>query len=224
MPKMPPPPTLEQFAAYQKAWTYFNDTLFGGQLQPCLLNFSRHRGSRGFFTANRWRKGEEMIHEISLNPDLLRRPPDQSLSTLVHEMAHQWEQDFGTPPRKCYHTQAWADKMQEIGLIPSDTGEPGGKRTGQSVSHYIDQDGRFMAAFKQMPQDCLLPWASGTDMDPTPKPKAPRKVRLTCPECEMHVWIEADDVGHQIGCEECGELFLTKDELKERKEEERERD
>jgi len=72
-----------------------------------------------------------------------------------------------------------------------------------------------------MPKDCLLPWASGTDMDPTPKPKVPRKVRLTCPECEMHVWIEAENVGHQIGCEECGEWFLTKEELKERKEEER---
>ena len=72
-----------------------------------------------------------------------------------------------------------------------------------------------------MPKDCLLPWASGTDRDPTPKPKAPRKVRLTCPECEMHIWIEAQDVGHQIECAECSEIFLTKEELKERKEEER---
>jgi hypothetical protein len=47
MPNEPPPPTLEQFAAYQKAWSYFNDTLFGGGLKPWLLNFSRHRGSRG---------------------------------------------------------------------------------------------------------------------------------------------------------------------------------
>jgi SprT-like family len=174
----PPPPTLEQFAAYQRAWGYFNQALFGGELQPCLLNFSRHRGSRGFFTANRWQKGEQMIHEISLNPDLLRRSPDQSLSTLVHEMVHQWQQDHGTPPRRCYHDLEWANKMQETGLIPSDTGEQGGKRTGQSVSHYIDPDGRFIKAFNKMPADCLLPWASGTDMDPTPKPKAPRKVRL----------------------------------------------
>ena len=151
MPNKPPPPTLEQFAAYQRAWAYFNDTLFGGGLKPCLLNLSRHRGSRGFFTAKRWQKGKEMIHEISLNPDLLRRPPDQSLSTLVHEMVHQWQQDHGTPPRRCYHDREWADKMQEIGLIPSDTGEPGGRRTGQSVSHYIDPDGRFIKAFNQMP-------------------------------------------------------------------------
>jgi hypothetical protein len=137
-------------------------------------------------------------------------------------MVHQWEQDFGTPPRKCYHTKAWANKMEEIGLIPSDTGEPGGKRTGQRVSHYTDPDGRFISAFKNMPKDCLLPWASGgTGEESTPKAKAPRKVRLTCPECEMQVWIEVENVGRQIVCEECGEMFLTKEELKERKEEDR---
>jgi hypothetical protein len=33
--------------------------------------------------------------------------------------------------------------MEEVGLIPSSTGAPGGKRTGQSMSHYIDPDGKF---------------------------------------------------------------------------------
>ncbi len=34
----------------------------------------------------------------------------------------------------------------------------------------------------------------------------------------------ADDVGRRTGNEECGELFLTRDRLKERKEDEGERD
>ena len=33
--------------------------------------------------------------------------------------------------------------MGAIGLIPSDTGAPGGKQTGQKVSHYIAGGGRF---------------------------------------------------------------------------------
>ena len=84
-PQPPPLPTIEQSAAYQRAWAYFNEALFDGRLKPCLLNLSRHRGSKGFFAAKRWQKGDEMIHEISLNPDLLRSPPGESLSTLVHE-------------------------------------------------------------------------------------------------------------------------------------------
>ena len=33
--------------------------------------------------------------------------------------------------------------MGEIGLIPSSTGAPGGKPTGEAVSHYIQPGGRF---------------------------------------------------------------------------------
>jgi hypothetical protein len=37
--------------------------------------------------------------------------------------------------------------MERVGLMPSSTGEPGGKRTGQKVSHYILADGPFARAF-----------------------------------------------------------------------------
>ena len=37
----------------------------------------------------------------------------------------------------------WAAKMREIGLIPSDSGQPGGKDTGQKVTHYVEESGRF---------------------------------------------------------------------------------
>jgi hypothetical protein len=43
----------------------------------------------------------------------------------------------GIPPRRSYHDRQWAATMKEIGLRPSTTGEPGGKETGQSVTHYI---------------------------------------------------------------------------------------
>ena len=54
----PVPPTLEQFSKYHKAWQWFNAELFGGTLKPCLLTFSRHRGSFGFFAPQRWRRGK----------------------------------------------------------------------------------------------------------------------------------------------------------------------
>ncbi len=84
------PPTTEQFTAYQKAWGYFNEKLFDGQLRPCLLNFSRKHRYNGFFGANRWNKEGSTCHEISLNPDVLERPVEETMSTLAHEMARQW--------------------------------------------------------------------------------------------------------------------------------------
>jgi hypothetical protein len=215
MKKTPPPPTLEQFAAYQAAWDYFSMALFDGKLKPCLLNFSRHRGSQGFFCPKRWQKGDQVVHEISLNPDLLKRPPEMSMATLGHEMCHQWQYDFGTPPRRAYHDKEWAGKMREIGLIPSDTGEPGGKETGQKMAHYIDPDGKFIKAFRKMPHQFKLPWLSGGGEGEEEKKKKPvvKKIKLTCPGCEMPIWIQAADLDRQVTCDDCGETFVTKDEL-----------
>lgn len=40
----------------------------------------------------------------------------------------------------------WADKMQSIGLIPSSSGEPGGKRTGDKMADFPAEDGKFLQA------------------------------------------------------------------------------
>ena len=40
--------------------------------------------------------------------------------------------------------------MKEIGLQPSSTGEPGGKETGQTVSHYIIPGGRYAKAYAKL--------------------------------------------------------------------------
>ena len=90
-------------------------------------------------------------HELALNPDVFTGRSDELiLSTLVHEMAHGWQQTHGTPPRRCYHDKEWAAKMKEIGLQPSTTGEPGGKETGQSVTHYLIPGGPFTRAYAKL--------------------------------------------------------------------------
>jgi len=90
-------------------------------------------------------------HELALNPDVFTGRSDELiLSTLVHEMVHVWQETHGTPPRRSYHDHEWARKMKEIGLQPSTTGEPGGKGTGQSVTHYILAGGRFAHAYAEL--------------------------------------------------------------------------
>ena len=130
----PAPPTPDQFRAYQAMYDYFNRALFGGQLRPVLLNFSRHAGALGFFAPERWESqaGEGKAHEISINPQALRSlPPVEVASTLVHEMVHLWQHEHGEPSRTGYHNHEWGRKMESVGLVPSDTGKPGGKRSGR---------------------------------------------------------------------------------------------
>ncbi len=70
------------------------------------------------------------------------------LSTLVHEMTHLEQQHFGSPGRRGYHNKAWGILMRNIGLEPTNTGEPGGKDVGQQMTHFIIPDGPFDEAVK----------------------------------------------------------------------------
>ena len=134
-------PTEQQFNALNGAYKYFNQKLFKNQLAGCILNFSRLKGTHGFLAPERWKKiGEQDFgtHEISLTPTTLYRTPKEIFSTLVHEMCHLQQWDFGNPSRNGYHNKEWAAMMKAVGLIPSHNGKVGGKETGQRMTHYID--------------------------------------------------------------------------------------
>lgn len=202
-------PTEEQFQALNHAYQYFNQKLFENQLAGCILNFSRKRNTHGFMAPERWRRvGEKeySTHEISLTPTTLSRTPIEVFSTLVHEMAHLWQWDFGKPSRSGYHNREWANKMIEIGLMPSNTGKVGGKQTGQSMTHYIIEKGAYEQAFKAMPDKYTLPFTSlegdimksltvnptgGKVGKTTKKPtttKGRNKTKYSCPSCKVNVW------------------------------------
>lgn len=212
------PPTPTQFEAFQTMFDHFNRELFDGKLPQVILNFSRHSGALGFFAPQRWigATPDVKAHEISLNPEYLRtRTPAQVASTLVHEMAHLWQSEFGQPSRNGYHNQEWATKMQRVGLTPTDTGAPGGKMTGQRMTHYITPGGVFEASFARLVQS-QFPWQhiakpsaaptipkvpGGDDDDgddgSSPKPSAKTKIKYTCPICRMNVWGKP---GLAVGC------------------------
>ena len=204
-----PSPTEEQFNALNGAYKYFNRVLFGNKLPNCMLNFSRKKNTHGFLAPERWRRIGSIkhnIHEISLTPTTLYRTPIEIFSTLVHEQAHLWQWEFGSPSRNGYHNKEWADKMMEVGLIPSDTGKEGGKKTGQNMTHLIEKEGRYEKAFQKMAKKYTLPFTSlegdlmksllkGIDGKNEPsaklkrlRPPSRKKTKYTCPNCKCNVW------------------------------------
>jgi len=202
------PPTVQQFGALQLAFDHFNRTLFDGHLPACILNLSRKRGSGGFFTAEEWENEGQVVHEISLNPTSLTPPIISVMATLVHEMVHLWQEEYGDPGRRGYHNVEWADKMEEVGLIPSATGGPGGKRIGDRMTHYVDPDGPFKRAFEGIPEPALLPWRNaiktGNDAQNGGESGGggrKSKVKYSCPSCPANVWGKP---GLQIRCG-CGQ-------------------
>jgi len=129
------------------AFEYLNMSLFENKLPDCSITLQRHNGTYGYFVADRFGR-----NEIAINPQHLGRKTEDILSTLGHVMTHLWQHHFGKqkPARSNYHNKEWAKKMEAIGLIPSDTGKPGGKRMGDAMTHYIEPGGRFALAVKQL--------------------------------------------------------------------------
>ena len=147
-------PTEEAYAELQTAYDFYNDNLFadGARLPACMITFQREKRTMGYFSKARFvRRDGIQTDEIAMNPDYFAVIPlVEILQTLVHEMVHLWQAHFGTPSRAGYHNREWARKMEHIGLMPSDTGCPGGKKVGQSMNDYVIAGGRFEVATKRL--------------------------------------------------------------------------
>ncbi len=145
-------PTATTYAELRLAYEHFNATLFGGQLPDCLLTLQREKRTYGYFSAARFGNREgQTTDEIAMNPEYFAVIPlIEILQTLAHEMCHLWQAHFGTPGRGRYHNHEWADKMEGIGLMPSDTGQPGGRRVGDRMADYVIPGGRFSAEVSQL--------------------------------------------------------------------------
>ena len=102
----------------------------------------------------------EIVDEIAVNPTFFATHGfKELLQTLAHEMCHQWQQNYGTPSIRSYHNREFAEKMKSIGLIPSTTGEKGGKETGQKIADYMADTGLLPDLFKELEtKGVFIPW------------------------------------------------------------------
>src|SRR5882672_11938621 len=112
---LPARPTTKTYNSLDDAYEFFNRCLFGGRLPACLITMQRSKKAYGYFAGGRFgaADGTQITDEIALNPSHFReRTTEQSLSTLVHEMAHLEQHHFGKPSRTGYHNKEWAGMMR----------------------------------------------------------------------------------------------------------------
>lgn len=206
-------PTTRAYTTLTEAYDHFNRVLFGKGLPQCLITWQRKNKARGYFASRRFktRNGDTFVDEIALNPAYFaERTTKEILSTLFHEMVHVWQQHHGTPSRTGYHNAEWAKKMEELGLIPSSTGEPGGDKTGQRVSHYIEVGGKFDRAC-----DELLDHGANiefVDREAAPTSKKGKanasrnKITYSCANCGANIWGKP---GLNLVCGDCQLAFVA---------------
>lgn len=190
----------------KEAFDFFNENLFNNTLPDVVFTLTRKKNVGGFFWAKQWiKKGElesskkrdydqaNFFHEMSTNLELMGDWDNKKiLSVLVHEMTHIQQQEFGSPSRNGYHNKEWGSLMKDVGLYPSNTGEKGGKETGQQMSHYIIENGPFDQC-----SNVLLKKGFGFDLVNRPltgpeikkKRKAKEsKTKYTCCLCNRNAW------------------------------------
>lgn len=191
-----------EYKKFQHAFDTFNKELFESKLPQVFFTYARKKGAAGYFAPESYkaRLNGETTHEIAMNPDAFRsRSNMEILSTLAHEMAHLWQHEFGTPPRRCYHDKEWGAKMDEIGLPPSSTGAEGGKRTGQRMSHYIHGGGSFeMVAQQLLAGGWRVDWEAVFRFHLIKSRND--KVKYVCHACNVKAWGKP---GIRLICGEC---------------------
>lgn len=174
-------PNEDIYAALQRAADHFNAALFEGELPPVLITLQRGRNTFGYFSPDRWAHASgRLASEIAINPAYFAHQSVlQVLQTLVHELCHLWQHEFGTPTRPGYHNREWAKKMLAIGLIPSSTGVPGGEQIGQKMSDYPAEDGPFMLAAGSLAEGAFnLNWIDrGFEIEPVFERSVPENCR-----------------------------------------------
>lgn len=206
-------PTNETYLVLSTWYDLMNDYFFGGQLPRPLITMQRQRNAKGYFSASRFVERTERgvvrltqylegdkVHEIAINPECLDRPDAEVASTLLHEMVHLWQQEYGKPPKGAYHNKEWAGKMKEVGLLPRSLDRPG-QETGRRCTHEIEPNGPFAEFFEQSLSHYQLPYADLTIK--AVRDTSRNKIKYTC-ECGTAVWGKP---GLAIGCLECNSPF-----------------
>lgn len=154
-------PTIQLYSSLHRAYEHFNKHLFGDSLPHCLLTVQRQPKMMGYASHARWvNQAEQFTDELAINPEYFLGGTILSIcQTLVHEQCHIWQYHHGKPSRRKYHNTEWAEKMESLGLMPSHTGLPGGKRTGERMADYALESGRFLTAARELLENGFhLPW------------------------------------------------------------------
>jgi hypothetical protein len=100
------------------------------------------------------------------------------------------------------HNREWGAFMKRVGLYPSNTGQPGGKETGQQMQHYVIEGGRFSIACRALIEtgfniEYADIWRDGEKKEPEKS-----KSKYTCTGCGFNAWAKPN--AENLACLDCG--------------------
>src|SRR5690606_29479032 len=98
--------TIDTYPELQRAFNFFNEHLFENKLSSPLFILESNVRFAGHFTKHKFTSadGKRKTHQIAMNPARFHEASvKDNLSTLVHEMCHQYQSEHGQESRRSYH-------------------------------------------------------------------------------------------------------------------------
>ncbi len=189
-------PTNEFYGLLEHLFDIFNAELFNAELPKCMIVITRKNKTFGYYSPKRWINNENnYTDELAINPLFFTKYPFiEILQTIVHEMCHLWQEHKGTPSQRTYHNKEWANKMESIGLMPSNTGKEGGKKTGQQMMEYPLDDGLFLSLCVNLIYDPIIKdlWFDKTKNSPV------RKVEKVVFNTDSQIYLDNPEAIHLL--------------------------
>jgi predicted SprT family Zn-dependent metalloprotease len=113
---------------------------FAGQVPEVVLSFDvTDKRTLGHYVIRRNSLGVRW--SINLNPVHFARPLYHILSTLLHELAHAWQHEHGTPSKPPHHNKEFREKCEAFGVPTDEGGHDLGVRHGSPFEEYCRRHG-----------------------------------------------------------------------------------
>jgi hypothetical protein len=183
-----------------------NGYLFGNQLtnDVRLTLTYKTKGDGGLFIPNKWEdSGGVKRHEIIVDENLLDLPGHRWVESLVHQMVHLLQYDWGVSPTKHYHNKEFATTIESFGFTveSEDKDRPG--KVGQSVTYTANKQGRYQDMIQIIGGKLVLTHTPRNGSSQAGGKNGDGKyVDAACHCGVTHHLIP----GSRLRCEECGQL------------------
>lgn len=78
----------------EKMFRELNKHYYNGELPEPIISLKKTPSAYGHITVGKvWQAGQESKYEINLSSATLSRPIEETAATLLHEMAHEYNND-----------------------------------------------------------------------------------------------------------------------------------
>lgn len=202
------PMLSEKLQAFEEVYDLLNETLFENSLQKCIITISPTPRRSGHFTYwESWQSPNASFCEINLGAESIDRPALEIITTLVHEMVHQYNYENNikdTSRSGTYHNKRFKKAAEAHGLIVERDSKRGWSRTkpGEALCK-LEAEGLFKKCEAELEKMRIA------RLSTVPPTKERRRLFRTyvCPSCGVAVRASKEV---RVKCVDCDRVMEEK--------------